>query len=734
MSKKKLIVLVATIGLVFTSCQDFLDTKPTGSLTETSGYSSTALVKAAVANMYYGLRYTNGYGQYYSAYMNVSTDESFFYSNATSFPYGGYFNRPDDGTQIKGFWTDIYKSVNAANMLLKNIEASASGYVDSTTITRAKGEALFLRGYYYFLLTQWFGDVPLFTTPFTNPQDILVMRTPQKEVYDQIIKDMIQAEPMLKGQDYATLGYTDRVTQDAVQGILARVFLYAAGEPVRGTNKYTQSECYHQAAVWASKVIKTGTHYLEQDGNNGGVPGVGYQSIFKKECQDQYSPECIWEVGYSHAGTGTVSPAGGIGVYCGINHSYLIDATNYDGYCENKVKLHSRLYLSYEPGDYRRDWNCAGFTYKNSGYNTNAANYYNDAKVPLAYTSQWSRSPGKWRREYESSTTRTVRSSNGTNFPILRYADVLLMYAEALNEIDSMAVNGCAMDKAGAINAVRARSISSTPVIEYITWTQGTGYTSDPMITVSGGGGSGAVVSVASTYRYNTPTSRTIDCLLTCQGSGYSSAPTITIGNQWTANATYTVGTQLAAPNGKLYTVTRAGTTGTTAPTHTSGSIANGTTLLVYAGTAARATAILSETPSPELPAAVLTDKVRFRAAVMMERYHELCFEALRQQDLRRWGVLIPTVQDLKNDLNGTYTTSFNQIVNQDPTALGASLTMIAQPFIRPLRAYANEITTSGAVDVPMTPVNNIETKDLYWPIPATEIAIDNLLTQNPGY
>ncbi len=731
---KKLIVLLAIIGLVFTSCQDFLDTKPTGSLTETSGYSSTALVKAAVANIYYGLRYTNGYGQYYSAYMNVSTDESFFYSNATSFPYGGYFNRPDDGTQIRGFWTDIYKSVNSANMLLKNIDASASGYVDSTTIVKAKGETLFLRGYYYFLLTQWFGDVPLFTTPITNPQDVLVKRTPQKEVYDQIISDLIQAESVLKGQDYATLGYTDRVTQDGIQGILARVFLYAAGEPVKGTNNYTQAECYHQAAVWASKVIKTGTHYLEQDGNNGGVAGAGYQSIFKKECTDQYSPECIWEVGYSQAGTGTVSPSGGIGVYCGINHSYLIDAINYDGYCENKVKLHSRLYLSYEPGDYRRDWNCAGFTYKNSGYNTNAANYYNDAKVPLAYTFQWSRSPGKWRREYESSTTRIVKTSNGTNFPILRYADVLLMYAEALNEIDSTTVNGCSLDKVGAINAVRARSISSTSVIDYITWTQGTGYTSDPVITVSGGGGSGAVVSVASTYKYSTPTSRTIDCLLTAQGSGYTSAPTITIGNAWTASTTYTVGTQLSAANGKLYTVTTAGTTGTATPTHTSGTATNGTAVLTYAGTATRATAVLSATPSPVLSSSVVNDKVKFRAAVMMERYHELCFEALRQQDLRRWGVLISTVQDLKNDLNGTYKTTFNQVVNQDPTAAVPSFVNISQPFIRTLRAYANEITTSGAIDVPMTPVNNIGAKDLYWPIPATEIALDYMLTQNSGY
>lgn len=728
---KKLIIIIAVFSLVFTSCQDFLDTKPNGTLTEVTGYSSPMLIQSALANIYVGVRNTI-YGANYQSYLTVATDESYFYSNFNA-PYGYYSNRPDDGTLIKSMWSDSYKYINAANFLLKDIDLSANGQVDSVIIRKAKGEALFLRSYYYFLLTQWFGDVPLLTTPLQRPEDILIPRTPQKQVYDQIIADMIKAESQLSGQTTSSLGFNDRASQGAVQGILARVFLYAAGEPIKGTNNYTQEECYHQAALWASKLIKSGSYSLVQ-----GVNGTGYQNVFLNGIQDKYNSENIWEMGYSQAGNGTVSPSGTVGIYTGIPHTYIPDFSTgyYDGYCENKVKIHARLYLSFEPGDYRRDWNCSNFTYKYGGTaNKNDATNSNDFKQPLDSTKQWSRFPGKWRREYESTTSRFVKAGNCTNFPVLRYSDVLLMYAEALNEIDSTTVNGCSLDKLGAINAVRVRSISSSRIVDYIKWTQGTGYTSDPIITVSGGGGSGAVVSVSSSYLLIAPNSRTVDCLLSSQGSGYTTAPTIAIGNVWTASTYYSTGTQVSAPNGKLYTVTVAGASTTTPPTNTTG-VSNPVTtgvIFLYAGTSATATAILSKIPTPILPSSLSNDKAAFRVAVMMERYHELCFEALRQQDLRRWGILIPTIKDLANDISATGSSSDVTnpgfyIMNPDN-----SKSSYFQSFRKPIRLYTNEIG-SGSDAVPLASVNGIGAKDIYWPIPSSEIALDYLLNQNPGY
>ena len=106
----------------------------------------------------------------------------------------------------------------------------------------------------------------------------------------------------------------------------------------------------------------------------------------------------------------------------------------------------------------------------------------------------------------------------------------------------------------------------------------GSGYTTAPELTFSGGGGSGAVASVKMS------SGAVIYCTVSNQGDSYTSDPTVTFGTQWTASTAVTVGQQYFYSS-RLYTVTGAGTThASTAPTHTSGSASNGTATLAYAG------------------------------------------------------------------------------------------------------------------------------------------------------
>lgn len=114
----------------------------------------------------------------------------------------------------------------------------------------------------------------------------------------------------------------------------------------------------------------------------------------------------------------------------------------------------------------------------------------------------------------------------------------------------------------------------------------GSGYTTSPTISFSGGGGSGAV---AIPIMSGTSIS---NIKITSIGSGYTSVPTVVIGTPWTATTALTLGTQIYQGN-RLYTVTVAGTTSSTAPTHTSGSASNGTATLTYAGQPATGTATL---------------------------------------------------------------------------------------------------------------------------------------------
>jgi hypothetical protein len=569
---------------------------------------------------------------------------------------------------------------------LDNVDASATS-VDPNIVRRAKGEALFLRGYYYFMLAQWYGDVPMALHATTDPLQGQIARTPVKQVYDQIITDMTTAEGMLYDQTYSSLGYSEKVSVTAVEGILARVCLYAAGAPVNDTKRYAD------AKTWALKVVNSGQHTLQPN----------YQNVFINEMQDAYNSENIWEIGFNVMASG-ISAGGQFNVFMGIGNSQIATgaSTVYFGYDYGYVKTEARLYCSYEPGDLRRDWTIGNYGWTVTGNNTAAAV---SSKVYYLPTQIWSRQVGKWRREYETALSLAQQTISCTNFPVLRYSDVLLMLAEAEN-----AVNGPTQIAYDAINQVRKRAYSATPIVNAITVTSsGSGYISTAaaptVVTLTGGGGTGATAIC-----YPTTVAKTItQIIVTNAGTGYTSAPTVTIGAPWAAGTAYTVNAQVTNA-GKLYTVTTAGTSTSTAPTQTSGASTAATTgaVFTYAGVPATATASLTTTTSATCALSGLSQS-KFQLAVQNERYLELAFESLRKPDLKRWGIFIPTVQGLATDLLGS----------SDPQ------------YYTPIPAYTTEFTDAS---IPTAPIQGISTKDLLWPIPSYDLQYNFELKQNPGY
>jgi len=227
-------------------------------------------------------------------------------------------------------------------------------------------------------------------------------------VYAQIINDMTAADSLVN--DISTIGFSGRVSKTAVEGILARVCLYMAGQPVNDVSKY------NDAIYWSKKVVDSKKHALNPS----------YSQIFINECQNLYdTKECIWEAeffGNSSAATGGANGAyGSVGVFLGVPCTDLNI-----GYCYGFVYAMGLLYKSFDATDIRRDWVVAPYIYNGSN------------KAAVAATQYYSRYPGKWRREFEQLTPK-IKATCGTNFPILRYADVLLMLAEAENEVNGPA-------------------------------------------------------------------------------------------------------------------------------------------------------------------------------------------------------------------------------------------------------------------------------------------------------
>jgi hypothetical protein len=303
--------------------------------------------------------------------------------------------------------------------------------MDSTKKTVVKGEALFLRSFYYFTLVQYWGDVPLKLTPSASVNKVDIPRTPSKEVYAQVLKDMTEAEALvLKPQD---IGYSERISKSTVQGILARVCLTMAGEPVKDVSKF------QAARDWAMKLYQSGYHALDSS----------YSQVFINECKNLYDlKECIWETGNWGNNNDANRIGSRIGNENGVKCAPAVADQGSIGYAYGFISATRKLYLLYDSSatdpvlrDKRRDWAVSNYTLSAKG-----------VKANIGLTTMYTRNCAKWRREYELDRPMN-KNYTPIRFPMLRYADVLLMLAEAENEVNS-GPTAIAYD---AINQVRRR-------------------------------------------------------------------------------------------------------------------------------------------------------------------------------------------------------------------------------------------------------------------------------------
>lgn len=413
---KTLLILFAV--LLTGSCSKFLDVKPTSNILPEDYFKTEEQLNRALIGVYDILGHSALYGNYIHGRMGLDADEGFQRSSTLVPGPITYDIEATDGT-IQNFWAALYNGINRANFLLENADRPT---MDETKRSEIKGQVLFLRGYYYFLLVSNFGDVPLITKATETIGQTQIARTSSKLVYEQIERDMLAAEPLVKTA--TALGFGGKISKSAVQGILAKVYLHWAGFPLRDVTKYEESK------KWSLKVISSGEHALNPS----------YQQIFINYAQDKYDiKESIWEVEFWGNDAEAYAESGRVGSVIGIAQS-TDDQTV--GRILGYINATATLFRKYEDTDLRRDWVIGPFRY--SGTPPTKINY------PAAQIYQ--RNAAKWRREYEVVAPKSTISTP-QNYPLLRYADVLLMYAEAENEA-SATPSPAAYD---AVNKVRRR-------------------------------------------------------------------------------------------------------------------------------------------------------------------------------------------------------------------------------------------------------------------------------------
>jgi hypothetical protein len=392
---------------------------------------------------------------------NAAGDDLSFYQRSTGVSIICNNANSADPT-ITSYWNLLYAGIYRANMLMENVDKNTS--IAQSVRDRVRAEALFLRSFYFFNLVQGWGDVPLRLVAADSPYNLSLARTPKQQVYDQIVKDIQAAIPFLYTSDQ--LAYTGRVTQSAAKGILARIYMFRAGENFRDTqvgNPTTNS-------ADSVKAYFTHVRDLCLDIKNSNLHGLvkPYKSIFMDMCQDKYNStgirESIWEAEEAGARLTTYSAAGRAGNTFGFGatkdystnttYSGLKGMTN-PGYSYKFIYASLKLFRLYEAeGDTARgNWNIADYEYTYASTTnkevTGRKYYYGKKPAGLTITgytitedtkaasdANKTRCAAKYRREYEAVTPKN-KNWTPINFPILRYSDILLMIAEADNELST---------------------------------------------------------------------------------------------------------------------------------------------------------------------------------------------------------------------------------------------------------------------------------------------------------
>lgn len=434
--KQKLIYFLLT-GLSFTSCQDMLEENPDSYYKREDFFVNAGNAELAVMGIYNVL--PTIYGDKDGMAFPCSDDT--YYVNGTTSDNTRrdivHYTIKPSNTWIYSVWEGKYEGLNRANYTINGIE-SMEGYNNDETLKKFVGEAKFLRAQAAFDLIRYWGDVPFKTTYTNSYEDSYLPKTDREDIYDQVIEDLKFAKENLP---WATESSSpERATQGSARALLMRVLLTRAGYSLRpdGTLKRPDENLrkkYFESVITEWEAFKANGYHDFYEG--------GYVELFKGfSAGILSSKESLFEVAF------LVNKNKGIWGTC---NGPLVDAPNilptesgkFMGRANAMFRVVPEWKDFFEENDVRRDVMVCTYSYSWD------AEVYNHKKVEQKNQKNWY--PGKWRREWMPMGYADPNSTS-VNYCMLRYADVVLMAAEAYNELGETSV---AWD---LLNSVRERA------------------------------------------------------------------------------------------------------------------------------------------------------------------------------------------------------------------------------------------------------------------------------------
>lgn len=413
------------------SCSDFLTEKAPSNLTPDSFYTIPDHAEAALAAVYSELRFMGGGAGIFSsnwqlleALTGTSTTET-----AQNSDLNNLYGLVHDGNTVHvvNYWNGLYRIIAQANQVIEKVPPITP--MPDAQKKKILGEAKFLRASAYFNLVRLWGDVPLITKPQTaTSEDFLPTRATQESVYALIVSDLVEAE----AAGLAWMDVSGRVGAAAVKAQLARVYLTMAGFPLsKGASHYKL------AADKSAEVIT----YAKANANSINLFPT-YIDLHKETNDNKL--EHLFMIQYNTLVAG--NPMGN------FFPNFKPVTFNGPGGTGSSVPTPS-FYNSFEKGDLRAK-NQEGFFYTSYFTNGNGAPFELGAPYVFKHFNQLSNG---------SAGAAGTRTDN-LNVPQIRYAEVLLLFAEAQNE-----VSGPNADALDALKKIRDRAKLETPALDTFT-------------------------------------------------------------------------------------------------------------------------------------------------------------------------------------------------------------------------------------------------------------------------
>ena len=430
------LLYITTLLFILTSCKDYLEVKTQSSFSDDVIFSDPTLTQGAIMGIYNVIGDNNSYRNRLWLHMGINTDTEFRPGASGTTPTTSVksddliplYNTNSDladgynNEDAANPWSRIYSGIERANLCISGIRKYGNP-VEGSVMGDLLGEALTMRAFFYYDLIKWWGDVPFRTEP-VNADNLYIGKTPRADIYSQIIDDLGEAEKLMfkAGTDYTNT--VKRLSKDAVRGLRARICLSAAGYAMhpdasgQAEIRYTfpdenrRTELYTIARDECKAIISDGTYSLDPS----------FKNIFYEQCQDieTQGREAIFELPYH------LNVRGRMMYWFGLQHAKdpavngkykYVSTTSMGG----SVNVMPSFYYDFDDADTRRDVTAQPYTVA-PDVNTKSVitqQVSNITNIQLA----------KWRVEWSNIVVSSTE--DGISPIILRYADVLLMYAEA---------------------------------------------------------------------------------------------------------------------------------------------------------------------------------------------------------------------------------------------------------------------------------------------------------------